>query len=594
MKKILFALLILTLFTLFTGNAFSSTKNYREGEVLVVFKAPEGVKVSVSGLAIGGELRASVSKAASEVDSEVLDVYETISELDGNIFVLLRSKSRTTEELINELKARPDVVSVSANYKVKNKSKPVSSVNGIRPNDASFDKLWGLEAIRAPEVWAETTGSENIYAAVIDSAFYDHEDLVNNIAEDLGYNLTLKTKGLWSNDIIGHGTHVAGIVGAVGNNKIGVAGVNWNVKIIPLAIMPPQSAAQDDDSSEIDSASCVIAGFEYLASVLRNDPDIKIAAVNMSLGWYQDQAPDSAEMKQSPLYLAFKAFDNLDRTLIVVSAGNEGIEVGRPAPFDDPRSSDEPEFKKGQYMYPASLSGINNLIVVGAAASDDSAPYFTCWGDSTDIAAPGLEIFSTYSPIASGDPALYKYESGTSMSAPHVTGACALLLSKYPDSTPAEIKNALLNGANKNINPLVRPFSYESQLKKLANEYNIPYEAVKNISRDIKFTQLQTQYGEYFEDSYSMLEFLIAFGSLQKTSDAYKILDGKGKLSRTGLLDVKAALDILAVNNSNDSDDNKNLVISSSSGGCNTGFESVIFLLAASGLAAMFIRKHKN
>ena len=209
------------------NTAFSAQKNYPDGEVLAVFKAPSGVRVSVAGLIEGSELRALVANAASAVDSEVLDVYETISELDGNIFVHLRSKTKTTEELITELKARPDVLSVSPNYMVRHKSS-----SQIRPNDVSFDKLWGLEAFRAQEAWTETTGSEEIYAAMIDSGVFEHEDLIDNIAYDLADDTSSEVS--WSFDVAGHGTHVAGIIGAVGNNKIGVTGVNWNVRIIPL------------------------------------------------------------------------------------------------------------------------------------------------------------------------------------------------------------------------------------------------------------------------------------------------------------------------------------------------------------------------
>ena len=599
MKKVL--LYSLFMLMLFVNSAFSGEKNYSDGEVLVVFKAPAGVQVSASGLGAGGELRASVTKAASEVDSEVLDVYDTISELDGNIFVLLRSKTKTTEELIRELKARPDVVSVSPNYKVRHKSKPVSSAVGIRPNDVSFDKLWGLEAIRAPEAWEETTGSEEIYAAVLDSGVFEHDDLIDNIA----YDLVSDSNAMWSFDVLGHGTHIAGIIGAVGNNKIGVTGVNWDVKIIPVLSI---ENTNDDDSSNNPLISGIIKGLSYISSLLKNDPDLKIASVNISLGWFQDQTPE--EIKQEPIYLAFKAFDNLDRTLIVVAASNEGFEVGKPVPFDEPQAPSlpaKPSFTKGQYSYPASFSGINNLIVVGATNSDGNAPYFTNWGSSVDIAAPGDNILSTYSPLVElmkkyqqnpseepdldnmEDAEIYKYLGGTSMAAPYVTGACALLLSKYPDATPSEIKNALLEGANRNINPTVHPFaSFDEQLKTVADEAGVPYEDVKDVTPDTTVEELrELLYEKYFSnDPFSFLAFFTAFGKIKASVEAYKILDGKGKVSRTGLLDLKAALDVLA------KDSGSNFV-SSSSSGCNTGLEGVFASLAA-GIAIILMKKHKD
>ncbi|MBR0203259.1 MAG: S8 family serine peptidase, partial [Synergistaceae bacterium] len=255
----------------------------------------------------------------------------------------------------------------------------------------------------------------------------------------------------------------------------------------------------------------------------------------------------------------------------------------------------------------ASFSGINNLIVVGATNSDGNAPYFTNWGSSVDIAAPGDNILSTYSPLVElmkkyqqnpseepdldnmEDAEIYKYLGGTSMAAPYVTGACALLLSKYPDATPSEIKNALLEGANRNINPTVHPFaSFDEQLKTVADEAGVPYEDVKDVTPDTTVEELrELLYEKYFSnDPFSFLAFFTAFGKIKASVEAYKILDGKGKVSRTGLLDLKAALDVLA----KDSGGNFG---SSSGGGCNTGLEGVFASLAA-GIAIILMKKHKN
>ena len=343
--------------------------------------------------------------------------------------------------------------------------------------------------------------------------------------------------------------------------------------------------------------------------MLKNDPDLKIAAVNMSLGWFQDQTPE--EIKQEPIYLAFKAFDKLDRTLMVVAAGNEGLEVGKPAPFDEPQAASlpgTPSFTKGQYNYPGSFTGINNLIVVGATNSEGNAPCFTDWGSSVDIAAPGDTILSTYSPLVeimkkyeenpSEEPDFedmddaniekykYKYLGGTSMATPYVTGACAMLLSKYPDSTPAEIKNAILNSANRNINPTVHPFaSLDEQMKHLADETGIPYEAVKDVNINMTSKELsELLYEKYFSDKpMQLLAFVGSFEKIKALIEGYKIIDSKGKVSRTGLLDIKAALDILA----EDSDAN---FVPSSSSGCNTGMFATLSVL----IAIIFTRKHKN
>ena len=89
-------------------------------------------------------------------------------------------------------------------------------------------------------------------------------------------------------------------------------------------------------------------------------------------------------------------------TVIVVAAGNEGLEVGKPAPYDDPSDPANPMFRRGQYCYPASFTGLKNLIVVGAAASDGSAADFSNWSPTAvSLAAPGVNILSTVFPNAS-------------------------------------------------------------------------------------------------------------------------------------------------------------------------------------------------
>ena len=199
---------------------------YAEGEALAVFRVPEGVSVSAAKVSVA--------------DAEVAETYETLSELEGKIFVLVRSPAKTTEELITELKQRPDVITASPNYYTRRQS--VSETAEVFPNDPSADLCWGIKAIRAPEVWEYTTGSREIYACVLDSGIYKHPDLEANLAGSLGLNTQTVsgdydlTFGSWDADFQGHGTHVAGTIGAVGNNGIGVSDVNWNVSIIPVRV----------------------------------------------------------------------------------------------------------------------------------------------------------------------------------------------------------------------------------------------------------------------------------------------------------------------------------------------------------------------
>ncbi|MBR0202948.1 MAG: hypothetical protein IJQ56_01140, partial [Synergistaceae bacterium] len=138
MKKFWLSALILLLMS-----HYAMAATYKEGEVLAVFRASEGSAARISDI-------------AGSVNASVAETYETLSELDGKIFVLIKSDSKTTEELINELKNNPEVISVSPNYHVKRQSE---SIEIITPNDPGFDACWGLKKIRAPEVWPYTTGS---------------------------------------------------------------------------------------------------------------------------------------------------------------------------------------------------------------------------------------------------------------------------------------------------------------------------------------------------------------------------------------------------------------------------------------------------
>ncbi len=297
----------------------------------------------------------------------------------------------------------------------------------LMPNETNFNLQWAMHNtgqfigsiagmdINLPTAWDITTGNSNVIVAVIDDAIdINHPDLKANIWTNLGEiagnNIDDDNNGYvddihgWdfvdndndpSADVgtgEGHGTMVAGCIGAVGNNGLGIAGVNWNVSIMPLKFL-------GDVASELKAMDYAIANGAKI--------------INASWGGPQFSFAESASMK--------KLLQN--GILLVAAAGNyEG---------NNDRVLD----------YPSSLP-YANIIAVSAYRPDGNLTAWTHYGaTSVDIAAPGQSIYTTTTPN------LYDYVSGTSFSAPLTAGLAGLILAQYPNATYQEIKGRLMGSA---------------------------------------------------------------------------------------------------------------------------------------------------
>lgn len=255
----------------------------------------------------------------------------------------------------------------------------------IIPNDPWYVN-WqkNKQIINAPAAWDSTQGSENIVAAVLDTGVdCSHEDLLANCVS--GWNFYENNND--ARDVAGHGTKVAGIISAKGNNSVGVAGSVWNSKIIPLRI---------SDSFGYTTWSAIANAAVYAA-----DHGAKI--VNASY-----QVSGSRTIERAANYVRKKG------GLMVVSAGNSGV-------FDG--------------------SGASNLIVVSATDADDNRYGWSNFGTSIDISAPGC----TGATTAKGG----GYESfcGTSMSAPEAAGILMLIFSANNSLTPDQAEDILFSSA---------------------------------------------------------------------------------------------------------------------------------------------------
>lgn len=381
--------------------ALVANDRYSTNQIIIKFKSlPAARQINSIQEEIKNSLNASVLKTTEITGAQ-----------------LWKIEDFSVEEAIAKYSNDPNIEYIEPNYRV--------SAVGTIPNDPNFNQLWGLNNtgqtggipdvdIDAPEAWDIETGSKSkILVGVIDTGVdYNHPDLAANIwtnpgeiagngidDDENGYVDDIHGYDFYNNDgdpfdDNSHGTHVSGTIAAVGDNKIGVTGINWNAKIVGLKFLGQ------------DGYGDIFAGIQAI------DYATKIGVQLTNNSW-------AGGGYSQALYDAIKTAGDAGQ-LFIAAASNEGSNNDiYPA-------------------YPASYD-LDNIISVAATDHNDQLAGFSNYGlETVDLGAPGVNIYST----VPGDS--YAAFNGTSMATPHVAGVASLLWSQDPDRTPQQVKNRIL------------------------------------------------------------------------------------------------------------------------------------------------------
>jgi subtilisin family serine protease len=419
------ALAVLTALPFLANAEQDDKKETVQGEFLIRFSpdATDADKARVLGRVNGQEIEKvrEKNKKNDKSENDVSLVHHNRPDL-------------TPEQTKRELEADPAVEGVEENQIFHHEA--VANDPGL----AASNNLWGMYGLtsvpandfgsHAADAWSlNKTDCSNVYVGIIDEGYmYTHEDLASNAGKNLkeiagngkdddgngfkddvyGWDFAGNNNTVFDGIGDDHGTHVAGTIGAVGNNSKGVAGVCWKVKLLNAKFLTNTGG----------TLANAIRAIDYFTNLKK--AGVNIVATNNSWGGgsYSQLLADAIERA------------NQAGILFVAAAGNAAND-------NDATPS-----------YPASYPSAN-VISVAAIDSVGNLASFSNYGkNSVNLAAPGVSILSTVPMKSSGKVVSgYAYYNGTSMATPHVTGAAALYAATHPGATAAEIKSAILTNA---------------------------------------------------------------------------------------------------------------------------------------------------
>ena len=392
--------------------ALTETRNFGRPEVLVKFKS--------------GVSNETIERLTASLHDRVEDRIESAEGLEA----IDDLDNADAASIVAEYSKLPEVEYAEPNFEIQ-----LDAAEGplvpVFPRDPQFENQWALANsgqkggkqgadISATLAWAKTTGSDKVVVAVLDTGVdYSHEDLAANmwmrpdnlppyhdnelgtIDDENGYNAIDGTQDPMDDN--GHGTHCAGIIGAEGENDVGIAGVNWKVQIMPLKFM---------NSSGFGSTKDAIEAINY--AIERKKAGVNVRIISASWG--------STQKSQALGEVIRKAYEN--DILFVAAAGNATTNNDRTPHY--PSSYDVP-----------------NVISVAALDRNDQLASFSNYGPkSVAIGAPGVDILSTWLDNE------YEEKSGTSMATPVVAGVAALVVANNPRISVDDLRKRLMDSTD--------------------------------------------------------------------------------------------------------------------------------------------------
>jgi len=397
----------------FDPNQIDETRENSAPEVLVKFRP--------------GVSEDAIAQITARFNDRVEDEIESVAGLAA----IDDLDNLEAESIAAEYRALPEVEYAEPSFEIS-LDHDGGGFKHLHPNDARFSEQWGLDNdgrnggkegadIGALRAWGATTGDDDIVVAVLDSGVdYTHSDLQNNIwvrpdnikqyedralgsIEDVhGYNAIENTGDPMDDN--GHGTHCAGIVGAEGGNEIGISGVNWKVRIMPLKFM---------NASGFGTSKDAIEAINYVIDRKRAGVNVRV----ISASW-------GAKVKSRALEDVIRKAQEAG-ILFVAASGNDSVNTDQMP------------------QYPAGYN-LGNVISVAALNRNDELASFSNYGlRSVHVAAPGANILSTWLGNE------YEEHSGTSMATPMVSGVAALVLSKRPQLSVEELRAILLTSVDR-------------------------------------------------------------------------------------------------------------------------------------------------